>query len=386
MSLHRQPCPSCGRELELPADAIGRMAKCPACETTFRIGETGGDQAGASLDPVPPTPPVPSEPPIPSEPPESARSENPFQAPIASSSETTGSASGRPVNPYQATSYSADPVLRLGDTEIVQRPIEDIVSPTLAIFGARWSPLILAALILLVATGMIFGVPFLLLSVIGSMIDNGALPNGGPVLAIAALLFFPFIAFLSCYTTVGFARVSLAVARNQPSPLSQLMPPLVIVFRFAVGLVALLFGLALISLVVVVIIALVGSIQGGEAIAAGLAILAMIMATVFVFAAQWLLWPWIFVVSDGKTSALASLRVGYNITMSNKVTSLLVVIISTVLSMAGSAACYVGQFVTTPLTMLMFAVGYLLLTNQAIDNPKDSMAPYVPPSYPPQQN
>tara|TARA_R110002073_G_scaffold6599_1_gene38782 strand:+ start:2812 stop:3645 length:834 start_codon:yes stop_codon:yes gene_type:complete len=277
-------------------------------------------------------------------------------------------------------------VLQLGETEIVQRPIEDIVSPTLAIFGARWAPLILAALILLVATGVIFGVPFLLMSIIGSMIDNGAIPNGGPILAIAALLFFPFIAFLSCYTTVGFARVSLAVARNQPSPLSQLLPPLVIVFRFAVGLVALLFALALVSLVVLVVIGLVGSIEGGEVIAAGLAILAMIVATVFVFAAQWLLWPWIFVVSDGKTSALGSLRVGYHITMSNKVTSLLAVIIATVLSMAGSAACYVGQFVTTPLTMLMFAVGYLLLTNQAIDNPKDSMAPYVPPSYPPQQN
>ena len=232
MSLHRQPCPSCGRELELPADAIGRMAKCPACEATFRIAETGGNQPAASPDPVPPTPSessVPSEPPTPGQPPESVRgdksagsdnsassdnsagSENPFQSPIARSSETTGSASGRPVNPYQATSYSAEPVLQLGETEIVQRPIEDIVSPTLAIFGARWAPLILAALILLVATGVIFGVPFLLMSIIGSMIDNGAIPNGGPILAIAALLFFPFIAFLSCYTTESLVPIAAAV-------------------------------------------------------------------------------------------------------------------------------------------------------------------------------
>ncbi|WP_345686420.1 hypothetical protein [Novipirellula caenicola] len=347
----------------------------------------------ATSDPTPPeattltpVPPAPRRPPASSDSANFAGSENPFQSPIASSSESTGSASGRPVNPYQATSYSAEPVLQLGETEIVQRPIEDIFSPTLAIFGARWSPLILATLILAVAIGLIVGVPFLLLSIVGGMIDNGALPNAGPILAIGMFLFFPLMAFLSCYTTVGFARVALAVARNQPSPLSELMPPMRIVFRFAGGLIALLFSMAALSVVVMVVIGLVGSFEGGQVIAFGLAILAMIVGTVVMIAAQWLLWPWIFVVSDGRTSALGSIRVGYHITMSNKITSLLMVIVATVLSMAGSAACYVGQFVTAPLTMLLFAVGYLLLTNQAIDNPKDSIAPYVPPSYPPQQN
>ncbi|EMI20740.1 putative membrane protein [Rhodopirellula maiorica SM1] len=139
-------------------------------------------------------------------------------------------------------------------------------------------------------------------------------------------------------------------------------------------------------MIVVLVLALVGSFEGGGVIALGLGILAVIVAVVLMLVAQWLLWPWIFVVSDGKTSALGSLRVGYNITINNKVTSLLVVIVATVLSMAGSAACYVGHLLTMPLTMLMFAVGYLLLTNQAIDNPKDSMPVYSPPHNPPQQN
>ncbi len=369
MSLHRQPCPACGRELELPADAIGRLAKCPACNATFRTGETAGDHNDTTPAAAPPVPPGPN-PPLASD-----DNEHPFQAPISKSSETTGYSGGKTVNPYQATSFAEAPVTRMGEIEIVQRPIEDIVSPTLAIFTARWSPLILATLIILGVLLALIGIPFLLISVAVNAI-------GDAMAGLAILLLLPVLILVSCYTTVGFTRVSLAVARNEPSPLSQLLPPMNRVLRFIGGMLVLLLGLGLVSLLGGAVIVGVALIDGAEPLVAILMILASIAGFALTLVAQWLLWPWIFVVSDGKASALESLRIGCKITLSNKLTSALVVIIATVLSMAGSAACYVGQLVTTPLTMLLFAVGYLLLTRQAIDNPK-ATTPYLPPTNPP---
>ena len=57
--------------------------------------------------------------------------------------------------------------------------------------------------------------------------------------------------------------------------------------------------------------------------------------------------------------------------MHNKLTSLLLVVIAFVLSTAGTSACYVGLIITQPLTNLMFAVAYLLMTNQVISTGRE---------------
>ena len=72
------------------------------------------------------------------------------------------------------------------------------------------------------------------------------------------------------------------------------------------------------------------------------------------------------VASDGKTSAFGTLKVAANITMRNKLSSFFIVIVAVVLSLVGSLLCYVGHVVTSPMTLVLFAVGYLMMTDQEI--------------------
>src|SRR5690348_8759210 len=54
------PCPACSRQLRVPGNLVGRLVKCPSCETTF--------VAAADIPDVLPTPPSdrePGEPPPP---------------------------------------------------------------------------------------------------------------------------------------------------------------------------------------------------------------------------------------------------------------------------------------------------------------------------------
>ncbi|MGI9470367.1 MAG: hypothetical protein ACR2NZ_02465, partial [Rubripirellula sp.] len=52
MSTLRQLCPSCNRMLELPSDANGRLAMCPACESTFIVGESSPSSPPDDTQPV----------------------------------------------------------------------------------------------------------------------------------------------------------------------------------------------------------------------------------------------------------------------------------------------------------------------------------------------
>ena len=73
MSTLQQACPSCNRQLELPASALGRLAKCPACEAIFTVTvsadvsvDQGRPQSAPPAAPprsVPPTPPPSEAPP-----------------------------------------------------------------------------------------------------------------------------------------------------------------------------------------------------------------------------------------------------------------------------------------------------------------------------------
>ncbi|TWT81060.1 hypothetical protein CA13_25070 [Planctomycetes bacterium CA13] len=379
MNAYRQVCPSCRRELELPADSVGRLAKCPACETTFRVGESSsasgqsdlgqsdsgqsdsGQSDSASSAELSPT--------------------NPFAKPVEENpmGGTSGPAqpSGQPrsagdpsvSNPYQPATALPHPVKTVGAIEIVQRPIEDIFSPSWSIFKERWSPLILSTLIIIVAVGVLTLVPFVLL---------GILANGGNEVLGAAfvLIFMPIALLIGAYTTVGLARVALAVARNEPEPMSQLMPPMNLVVRLIVGGAAMIGATMLLFGVFAALAVALAAITNNEGIAFGVGILGVGVMVILSFLAQWLLWPWVFVVSDGKGTALGSINAAVQISLNNKLTSVIVVVISVVLSMVGSSLCYVGQLVTTPFTLLIFAVGYLVLTNQPVSDP----AAYQPPA------
>jgi len=363
MTVYRQTCPSCNAELELPSDSVGRLAKCPACEATFRIGES---------TPVAPTQPTAEQPfaatdespqnPEPSAVPQRDWSESPFSEPLSSATDPSQQIDR---NPYQPSVALPPLVVSGGEIQIVQLPIEDIVSPTWNIFIARWAPLVLSMLILMAVSIVVIVVPFFLIALIAESV--GELAAG-----ILMLSFFPFVLFLSAYASVGWCRLALAVARNEPEPLSRLMPPLHLVFRLIGGGILMM---AIVGLAFGIVFALMGGLAmavGNEGIVVGVTFLLMGGLSIAALVAQWLLWPWVFVVSDDKGSTIESIRIAYQISINNKLTSLLIVVISFLLSTLGSMMCYVGHVVTTPVTILLFAVGYLMLTSQPLSNPQSS--------------
>lgn len=288
-----ETCPECSRALELPADSVGRLAKCPACEATFRIGQI----------------------------------------------EPSGSVSD-------------------GRLQIIQVAIEDLLSPTITIFKRDWLPSVGSCLIITVAGAILIGLPAWVLSMM-----SGA--NQQLYAVIGVMLLIPYSIMLSAYALVGLCRVHLAIARGEPEPLSELLPSTEQVLRFLPSytllflLVAFVFG---VGIGAVVITATAANAQLANFVGVIVAFVLMVAVTVL----QWYLWAWMMAASDGKCTVLGSLKVASSITLQNKLCSFFIVIIAVVLSLVGSLTCYVGHIVTSPLTLLLFAVGYLLTTNQAV--------------------
>ncbi len=414
MSTLQQPCPSCGRQLELPTTAIGRLAQCPACEVTFTVespamGETSVEPA-SDVDQDPnalpgdessigsstsdrdvrestsdrnerestsnrderdgaETPFAPSRvSDSPSDSPNHSLGEsgvefpgdeqrNPFTSPLES-----GMAGQPSLNPYLPSQMAAEPVATVGVLQVVPRSVEEVFSATLAIFGARWGVLLGAFVLVLTASFAVYFVPMFVLAAIADA--------GGDMFGYIGLaIWVPLMVIAGCYVSVGLARNAIAVARNSPAPLSELFPPLGIVVRFLIGVVILSAVVGILAGLFAGLISLANSVGGGG-VSIAVAAIGVIGGGILAMLGYWFLWGWWFVVSDGKAGAIESLKVAWAITRHNKMTSALMILIATVLSMAGASFCYVGLLATQPLTNLMFAVAYLLMTNQTLSDPR----------------
>ncbi len=304
MSTLRQTCPECSSSLELPAEAWGRLAKCPACDATFRIGASEDVEA--------------------------------------KNSETCNSAHSLQLN------------------EIA---IEDVLAATWGIFRARWKQSVLPCLIAFFAAVLLVGIPIWVISSIAT--------SGQTLLAaIGAIFLFPYAALLGAFGLLGLCRVHLAIVQGEGDPLKNWKPPNDLMVRFLPGY----------FLVVLIVIILLGIGVGVVIVSASAAQpqLTKLVGVVTSFAflvitttIQWYFWAWMMVASDGKCTALGSLKIASSISQRNKLTSFFVVLIAVVLFLVGSLACYVGHLVTLPLTLILLAVGYLMATNQPIADPSD---------------
>lgn len=346
MSTIQQPCPSCQRLLELPSEAAGRTAQCPACRTQFVIGGPAAAPGEGS-----PAPGV-----------------NPFSAPIGSGHVDEPSQPFRGGNPYQpaAAVSGVSDTDSVGAFRIGQRSVEEIFGAAWAMFKVRWGSLVGAFLIVFaVSIGMM-----ILSAGVGAVAQQTLDKTTSSIVsAMMNLVTLP----ISTYLYLGLVRNALAVARNEPSPIGQLTPPMLLFFRF-------LGGGALLTLAIGGVIALIGGIgaalamiAGQQAVGIGLIGLFVLVLLPALMVAYWMLWSWPMVVADGRTNWLDAFRVAQKITMQNKLTSLLLIILTAMLGVAGVLACYIGQIFTTPLTTLMMATAYLMITSQPIADPRMGM-------------
>ena len=160
--------------------------------------------------------------------------------------------------------------------------------------------------------------------------------------------------------------------------MSKLIPPIGIVVRFLVGAGVMTAFVAVVGIIIGGLMSLV-SASGNNGLVTLATVIVFFAATVLSMVAYWLLWSWLFIVSDGRGTAFGSMQAAVALTMHNKTPSLLLVVISIVLAIVGTTLCYVGHLITTPLTMLLFAVAYLLMTNQQVSDPRLARQNYQNP-------
>ncbi|QDT06167.1 hypothetical protein K227x_45750 [Rubripirellula lacrimiformis] len=382
MSMIRQTCPACNRLLELPEHAAGKTAKCPACEAQFVVpmpvgpatdGQGFGDQGFGDQDsggqemgdqdsgasgagdpgfgsPIPGSMDAPGA--------------SPFSQPLGSTVDghRQGPVSSKP-NPYQPSVETPPATTFVGKLPIGRRSVEEIVGVGFAIFKERAGVLI-GTYILVFLISLFAAFAPNLIGMIMDMIGNEAL---SAVISGLSQLFFNL---LSSYFTFGYCGVVLAVARDEPSPFSRLCPSMAIFGRFIGGVILLMLAGGLVAGLVAAVgaLAIAAGVEGG--VAAGLIILAFLVLLPAMFLMYWLLWSWPFIVVDGKAGITGSIKASFAITMENKMTSLLLIIIVMLLSIVGLLACYIGLVVATPLWIMFLGAGYLMITGQSYVDPR----------------
>jgi uncharacterized membrane protein len=310
------------------------MAKCPACAATFIAKDAPPEQVEQPVQPTQST-------------------ANPYSAPLQSRPNAAST------NPYQPTEFS-QPVKSIGSLQIVSRSFDDVVSAAFAIFGERWGQLVLAFLIVAVIN-IVYSIAS---NVVLSLLGQG----GQEVALVSVIASVPLSMFVQAVVTVGLSRNAVAVVRNSGSPLNELMPPMMLVWRYFAVVMLLTLAAGLVAGLYAIIVAIVAS--GNNDVAGVLGLVGILILIVGSFIGSWLLWSWAFVVSDGKAGVFSSLQTAVAITLQNKLTSFLMLLVAAAIGIAGILACFIGLLVAVPLVNAVLATGYLLMTNQRIDDPR----------------
>ena len=136
----RQACPSCGRELELPSEADGQTAACPACAHQFIASDPASRGfPGESSD-------------------ESARDETRVEG----GSELAGQTSEGLESTAEATEHR--PTRRLSEQDIQSLPVETILADARYTFLCRRRPLLIPFLFPSVLMALLVFAPIAYLS------------------------------------------------------------------------------------------------------------------------------------------------------------------------------------------------------------------------------
>lgn len=358
MEVIRRACPQCHAMLELPASAMGRKARCPACQSTFRIGgEEPGRVEGEVSGPTAPTSPAV---------PEAGQSDPPTSGghPVAPRAYPTAS----PANPYAvnpAMASAAAEAVPSGEIAIRKANIDDVVSASLAIFSRRWAPLIIAGLIL-------FGFSFAIGIVSGGVNMLGDV-NDWLSAEVLVLLSQIVIGFASYYLTIGMMTVALGVARGRDVTASQIFVSPAVFGRVLLPVLALvLFG----AVSQAITMQVVGAAETFEEVFITMAFSAagsLIISLLLLF-----IWPCFYVACDGRASNLAAVAMGFRIGVHNIATSLFLVVIALVLGVASLITCGLGVIITQPILLLLGAVAYLQMTSQPVSDPNQTQIAWGP--------
>ena len=329
MSTIDQICPGCGRRLELPNGTAGRHGKCPACAATFVIGsdtqpdlEDRKDIDQTDIGPV-----------------EEADSTDPSPSP--------------PV--------AAPAIGHAGPVEIVTCQIDDVIESTVKTFKRSYAPAMLAFVICAAACLILIVAPGWILYLLR---QRGWRRSTNIGLGLFALVGSGITAALS----IGFAKANLAIARTGSAQWDELIPRGRGFRRACLMTVALLLAGVVIG---VAVIGLVKIVDTGSSVVLARLIrgIAVVLGSLLAFILLWGTWACFFVCADNKGTAMGAFYAAYAMTQENRLTSFFVALAAVVLGLLGTLTCMIGHLVTAPLSGLLFAHAYLMMTGQLASDP-----------------
>ncbi|EMI55371.1 hypothetical protein [Rhodopirellula sallentina] len=203
----------------------------------------------------------------------------------------------------------------------------------------------------------------------GGSLSLGTLLSGS---AITGFLLVP----VSAYTLVVLVRLSLEITRygatlQTENKLSQIVNALRVPFSIIMRMTGLLLMVAtlfaftsFIGLIATVCLSFAMDQQ--TAVWVGTLFVGALLVGI-IFLLQWLLWPTVFFISDGRADLITATQWGAGLSMRHRKLTVSLVTIYFVLATAGSMLFYVGQILTTPIATLPLAIGYLRMTGGEYD-------------------
>lgn len=240
--------------------------------------------------------------------------------------------------------------------EVRTASIDQIISTSFNIFSARWQPLVLSGLVYFVVVILV-----VILNVAATAFVQASGIELGPLLLFVA---GTAVSVFSWYFRLGLIKVALFVARGQETGPSQMFLGLNTFGR----LLILIFALAIIDSLPNLFSLFMGPPE--EDVRAAMA--TMIGASfvgLLKFLLLWPIWPIFFLVVDGRSEEGGGLGLAFKIGTRNLLNAFLMGLFFMVLGIAATCTCLLGNIVTQPLTMLIGAVGYLMMTSQPISDP-----------------
>jgi|GEM_PF-6506122 len=362
-------CPQCQAMLEVPADSIGKRARCPACSHVFVIvanPDVSRETPGSPSPTKPPPTPLGSTSEISTSQPTSAPTVPPQTPP------TSGrGGGGAPQNPYAPIGQVEERAPRdVSPVVITTAQPERYINGTWELFQQNWQPLI--------AAGAIAFAINVVTQVLGQ-VTSALAQQGGGIFILLNFLLQVLLGLGRFYVILGIVLMSLEIARGRSVTVGTALQtsPWTFVQAFLGYLVI---GLPIL-LMMVPFIALAVLSQGNEdAMLGGLVLLGflslVVYAVIFLF-----IWPWRIALIDRQEGLVNAFKLAFEVAKVNKLNALILFLLTGAVNTVGICLCCVGQIASTPATILLASVAFLMMTGQTVHVPQSTA--YVPPTSPP---
>jgi len=278
---------------------------------------------------------------------------------LAAATPPAAAATAGATNPYTPPTVES----MTGPAPIVGGAVENQRVSTTEIVNYSWgiwkSNLGLLVGITLVTGGVMMVAYFIMVGFFVAMVGIGGGAGPGVGIALGGILLLVVFLAAAMFLSIGYIQVLLKLARRQPASFSDLFGGGSRVFP-AIGCVA-LYYLVLLPIFILFGV-LVATLGEGSAAAALLNIVLNIGITIL----NLIIWPFMYLVIDGKSTVLTSYASAAMVTKGNRLTSFLIGIVFGVVMVVGFLALGIGAIFAAPLALTFWVVGYLMMSNQLI--------------------